>query len=219
MKNFFKRFWKLLLIIGIILGVVLSPLREYLNTQSFVNLINSVAKSPYSALIYVGIYILGVIFLVPGIALTIVAAPIFGFWQGLALVIVASNIGCSLTYFISKFIGRGAVEKFIKGGSFLEKASNKIEENGFLFMLYVRALPIFPFNMVNYLSGLTGIKYLHYALATFIGMLPGSAVYVYLSYTASDIKNNPYSIIISVGILVIFTIATKLIMKKKKNIS
>ncbi len=57
---------------------------------------------------------------------------------------------------------------------------------------------MFPFNGINYVSGLTNIRYRDYALATFIGMIPGTSVYVYLSATAVDVKNNPIALIISI---------------------
>jgi uncharacterized membrane protein YdjX (TVP38/TMEM64 family) len=173
--------------------------------------------NPYAPLLYLCVYVIGVVLAVPGTALTILAAPLFGFWKGLLLVVLASNLGCQITFFISRFLGKDVVQKWIKPDSFLEKASAKIEKNGFLFMLYVRLLPIFPFNVVNYLSGLTTIRYRDYTLATLLGMLPGTFMYVYLSHTAADVRNNPYGLLVSVSLLLIFTSAVVLLKKRHEQ--
>lgn len=207
-------------IIKIVLGIIFISViaivgRKYLDVNDLIKQIEIIRNNPFAPIIYVLIYVVGVIFALPGLALTITAAPIFGFWNGLLLVVIGANIGCQVTFWISRVFGKDFVNKFIKADSFLDKASNKIEKNGFIFMLSIRLIPIFPFNGINYLSGLTKVKYKDYTLGTLLGMLPVTAVYVYLSYTASDIRNNPLGIIISVSVLVLFTIVMSIIKKKK----
>jgi uncharacterized membrane protein YdjX (TVP38/TMEM64 family) len=196
---------KLTVFLLLVLMVAVSPLRKYLTIESLTAFINQFRANPYAALIYLSVYVAGVVLAVPGTALTILAAPLFGFWTGLLLVVIGSNLGCQITFFASRYLGNDTIQKWIKPGSFLEKASVKIERNGLLFMLYIRLLPLFPFNVINYLSGLTAIRHRDYTLATLFGMLPGTLVYVYLSHTAADIKNNPYGLIVSISVLVIFS--------------
>jgi len=214
--NFIKKYYKLFLLIIIILVLFLSPLRKIINIAKFTDIVNSIKDTPYAPYIYILIYVIGVIFAVPGFALTIIAGPLFGFWQGALLVIIASNLGCHITFFISRFMGQGFVSKMIKEDSIADKLSRKIEENGFLVMLYIRLLPIFPFNIVNYVCGLTSIKYRSYAIATIIGMLPGTLVYVYLSVSAVEVKDNPWALIIAIGLVVLLTIGTAIWKKKQK---
>ncbi|MDW7657391.1 MAG: TVP38/TMEM64 family protein [Bacillota bacterium] len=207
---------KLTVFLLLVLMVAVSPLRKYLTIETMTAFINQFRANPYAALIYLSIYVAGVVLAVPGTALTILAAPLFGFWTGLLLVILGSNLGCQITFFASRYLGKDIIQKWIKPGSFLEKASVKIERTGLLFMLYIRLLPLFPFNVINYLSGLTTIKYRDYTLATFLGMLPGTLMYVYLSHTATDVKNNPYGFIVSVIILLVFS-AGVIFFKKRYN--
>ncbi len=209
----FKKFIPLIIIAALILVVILTPLRNYFTPEFVTGLITNIQGSPLSYLIFCLLYIVAVILVVPGLPLTLLAAPLFGFWQGLLLVVIASNIGCTITFFISRFAGKNFVMKIIKSGSILDKANKQMEKNGFLYMLYLRAIPLFPFNIVNYVPGLTSVSYPKYALATFIGMLPGSAIYVYASFTAADLQNNPWGLIISISILVLFTVVTLLISK------
>ncbi len=200
-----------------ILGVVLILLfvfRDYLNIDTLVSVIETVQENRFAPILFVLIYAVAVTFMIPASALTLIAGPIFGFWEGLFLTIIGSNIGCHLSYHAAKLIGKDAVGKFVKSGSFIENAQESAKKNGFIFMMYARLIPIFPFAVVNYLSGIIGIKYRDYAIATFLGMIPGSAVYVYLGYSAANIKENPLGIIVSIGVLVLFTVVVTIVKKK-----
>ncbi len=215
--NKIKKFMPLIILILILLIIFLSPLKNYLNAEFFSNTILSIQNSAYAPIIFILMYIVAVVFLVPGFALTLLASPIFGLWQGILYVVIASNIGCTLSFLISRYLGKDFVLKLFRGNAVFEKVNNKIEENGLLYMFYIRLIPLFPFNLVNYAPGLTSIKYSHYAIATFIGMLPGTSIYCYAAYTATDIKDNPLGIIISLAILVLFTLITSKISKKQKK--
>ncbi len=214
MKNI-KKFIPLIIVALILSVIFLSPIKNYLNAKTLESFIVSIQNSPYAALIFIGLYILAVVFLVPGLALTLLAAPIFGLFNGILYVVIASNIACSLTFIISRILGKDFVLKIFKGNKLFESVNSKIEKNGFIYMLYLRLIPIFPFNLINYTAGLTSIKYTHYAVANFFGMLPGTAIYCYAAYTATDIKDNPLGIIISILILILFTVGTSIISKKQ----
>ncbi len=194
--------------------LVLFLLRGYLNLDTLVNLIESIQSNPFAPLIFVIVYALAVTLVVPASAFTLLSAPLFGFWGGLLLTIIGSNLGCHLSYFLAKLLGKDIVTKFIKSGSFIETAQKKAQDNGFVFMMYARLIPLFPFAGVNYLSGVLGIRYRDYTIATFFGMLPGSAVYVYLGYSASNIRDNPLGLVISIGVLALFTVALAIVKKK-----
>ncbi len=218
MKKWILKHKKIALFLLIALIVFFSPFRTQFSIEEAGDFIRSIQGNPSAPLIYIMIYIGGVVLALPGIALTLLAAPIFGFWQGLLLVIIGSNIGCQLTFWISRWLGGDLIQKIIRADTFLEKASKQIEKNGLIFMLYVRLIPLFPFNGINYLSGLTKIRYRDYAIGSLVGMLPGTTVYVYLSHTATDIQNNPLGIIVSVGVLLGFTLIIS-VVKRKSNLS
>ncbi len=205
---------KKLIILGIII-LVLVLARKFIDINALVSFIESIGDNPFAPAIYVVIYAVSVVFVLPASVFTLIAPPIFGFWKGLLLIVVASNLGCHISYHAAKFMGKDMVLKYIKGGSFLDKATNMSKEKAFIFMMYARLIPLFPFAGVNYLSGVLNINYKSYTLATFLGMLPGSFVYAYLGYTASNITENPLGIAVSISILVIFTIVVGIIGKKK----
>ncbi len=200
----------------IVVAAILFFYRDVLNVDAMLELLNSIKSSPYAPIVFVFLYAISVTLIFPASALTLISAPLFGFWWGLILTIIASNIGCHLSYFLAKFLGEDFILKRIKAGSFLEDATKKAKENGLVFMLYARLIPAFPFAAVNYLSGIIGIKYRHYAIATFFGMLPGSIVYVYLGHSAANIKDNPLAFIVSIVILILFTVVLLYIKKRNK---
>ncbi len=210
-----KKYYKLLILIAIIAAVFLTPIRDYLNIDKLSERLFSIREQPFSEVIYGFIYVIGVIFVVPGAALTALAGVLFGFVKGSIIVVIASNIGCHITFLLARYLGGNFIQKRIKEDSFVDKMSEKMTDNGFLVMLYMRLLPIFPFNVINYASGLTPIKYKDYAIATFIGMLPGTLVYVYLAASATNIKDNPIGLVISVAVLILFTIGVKILNKRQ----
>ncbi len=203
---------KILLVV--VIAVLIFTFRDYLNIESMLSLVQQIRENPFAPFIFVIIYAVSVTAIVPASALTLISGPIFGFWLGLLLTIIGSNLGCHMSYWIAKYLGEASVKKLIKSESFIDNAKTQIEKNGFLFMMYARLIPIFPFAAVNYLSGIIGVKYKDYTIATFFGMLPGSFVYVYLSFSISDISENPMGIIVSLAVLVVFTVAVTLVKRR-----
>ncbi len=209
---------KIFIIIAILLVVAGAfVLNRYVGIDYFVTLLESIRANPFAPFIFVIVYGVSVTFAAPASVLTILSVPLFGFWGGALMTILGSNLGCHMSYWIAKLLGEKAVSKFVKSGSFIESAKEKATKNGFIFMMYARLIPLFPFAAVNYLSGIIGIKYSDFAIATFIGMLPGTFVYVYLSYSAVNIRENPLGIIVSVGVLVLFTVIITVVKKKTTN--
>ncbi len=207
-----KTIVKICIVLFIIILIFL--FRDYINIQAMLDMLDNVKNNRYAPLIFVLIYAISVTLIVPAGALTLISAPLFGFWYGLLLTIIGSNLGCHLSYLLGKLLGEDFVKKFIKSGSFIAKAKDKATANGFIFMMYARLIPLFPFAAVNYLSAIIGIKYKHYTIATFIGMIPGSFVYVYLGYSASNISENPLGLAVSISVLVLFTLAVTFIKKR-----
>ncbi len=210
---------KKIIVIGIILVVaaLLFYFRDVFNVDAMLEFLDSIKASPYAPIVFVVLYAVSVTFLFPASAFTLISGPFFGFWWGLILTVIASNIGCQLSYFLAKFLGEEFITKRLKSGSFVDEAAKKAKDNAFIFMMYARLIPVFPFGAVNYLSGIIGIKYLHYTIATFLGMLPGTFVYVYLGHSAANVKDNPLAFIVSIVVLVLFSVVVLYIKKRNKK--
>jgi uncharacterized membrane protein YdjX (TVP38/TMEM64 family) len=147
-------------------------------TPEFV-LDNIESHGPVAArLIYVAVYIVGTVALLPGSVLSFAGAVLFGAYEGTLYTWVGATIGATLAYGMARLLGRDFVERLFGGrfGAF----DQRIRDHGFTGLLIIRLLPLFPFNAVNFGCGLTGIRLRDYILATTIGIVPGTFVYQFL---------------------------------------
>ena len=171
----------------------------------------------FAPLGYILIYFLAALFGVPGTILTLSAGALFGvFWGGLWTVIGAT-LGATGAFLVARFIaGDWARQQFEKGDS-LRQLSQGIEEDGFWFALSIRLAPIFPFNAVNYLLGLTPISLYTYVLATAIGIIPGTFAYAWLGQggLAAATGRPPWQLVGALVMLAILS-ALPIVLKRWK---
>lgn len=216
LTDFLKRNYKLLIVVLFAAAFFFSPLREKVTVSQFTMIIKSAKDMPFSSLVFVLVYILAVVLCFPGIAFMFLAGSIFGFWKGFLLASIASNIGCQLTFFISRYIGKEFLERILKIDRLLSKVSGKIDKNGFMIMLYIRLIPLFPFNVVNYALGLTDISHRDYTLGTLVGKVPAMTLYILLASKFSNIENSKHMLPVYVLALISFTSFTIFLEKKQK---
>jgi uncharacterized membrane protein YdjX (TVP38/TMEM64 family) len=133
---------------------------------------------PIGYLIFAIIYIVATVALFPGAILTLAAGLAFGLW-GFPLVVVAATIGASLAFLVGRYLARDAVEKRWGDSHRFKAIDSAVGEEGWKIVGLLRLSPLIPFNLQNYIYGLTDIKFWHYVAATFFGIMPGSLMYVY----------------------------------------
>lgn len=123
------------------------------------------------------IYVAATALSLPGAAiLTLAAGAIFGLWAGTAIVSVASTLGACLAFLSSRYLLRDWVAA--RFGKRIAAIDRGIRRDGAFYLLSLRLIPVFPFFLVNLAMGLTAMRLAPYALASWIGMLPGTIVYV-----------------------------------------
>lgn len=215
-----KKKLKLIFLIALLItvvGFVVYFSRSNWDVDQIKTFFNDLKDEPYLPVLYVLFYIVAVVFALPGAALTLISGPLFGFSKGFILVIIGANIGCQLTFFISRFLAYDFVQRKMNKYDKMAQLSQKIEEQGFSYLFYIRLLPIFPFNLINYLMGMTSISYKSYTLASFLGMLPGIAFYVYLSTQVLNANKSILSFIWPFALALIFFTAQRIIIKRKNK--
>lgn len=159
----------------------------------------------FAAIVYVAAYILNTISIVPPIApLSLAAGLVFGAFKGALYLMGAAMIGTSCTFAISRYFGRGVVEKYLKGR--FRNLDEKLEKNGFMTILFFRVVPLVPYEVLNYASGLSKIKFKDYFLATFLGLIPGVVIAAFFGGSLGEIKEardilNP-KFIVAVGLMI-----------------
>ena len=135
--------------------------------------------------IFIGVYAVATVLLAPGSVLTIGAGFAFGLWKGFLAVSAGSTLGAALAFLVARFIARRRVEAVAKGNDTFRRIDNAIGKQGAKLIFLLRLSPVIPFNVSNYFYGLTAVKFWPYVLANWIGMMPGTLLYVYIG-TASQ---------------------------------
>ena len=98
-------------------------------------------------------------------------------------------MGASLAFWLGRTLARGLVEKRLAGNSRFNALDQAVAAGGFKIVLLTRLSPLFPFTLLNYAFGLTKVRFRDYVLASWIGMLPGTVMYVYLGSTVKELAD------------------------------
>ena len=139
--------------------------------------------------VFIVMYIGATVLLLPGSILTLGAGFLFGLLQGFAIVSFASVVGASLAFLIGRFFARDWVAGRLQAMPRFNALDRAIAEKGGVIVLLTRLSPVFPFNLLNYALGLTAVRFWTYVGASWVGMIPGTLLYVYLGSIASDLTN------------------------------
>jgi uncharacterized membrane protein YdjX (TVP38/TMEM64 family) len=131
------------------------------------------------------VYALATILLAPASALSVAAGLFFGFW-GIPLVVAAATIGACTAFLISRYVVRQKVREAIERRPKFAAIDQAVKEEGWKVVALLRLSPAVPFNIQNYLFGITEIEFLPYAIATFTGIIPGVVFYVYLGVLGKE---------------------------------
>jgi len=181
-----KAFVKALGLLGFIVGAVLlvrfTPVREYLTAEALGRLLEQAGI--WAPLVYVAVYAIGVCLFVPGTLLTGLGAAIFGPYWGFVWVMIGAMIGASAAFFIGRTLGREFAASLI--GDKLQKYDDAIARNGFATVLYLR-LVYFPFTPMNFGMGLTKVRFGDYFFGTGLGIIVGTFIFTFFIGTLKDV--------------------------------
>ncbi len=179
MKNILRLFVFLLLLAGIAAAVTYREQFDAAALESWVN--NAGAAGP---LLFMLIYAIATVFFFPGSVLTLAGGALFGPVWGTFYNLTGATLGASISFVVARYLAHDWVEKKTAGR--LRQLKQGVEGEGWKFVAFVRLVPLFPFNLLNYALGLTNIRLLHYTLASYLFMLPGAAAYTYLGYVGRE---------------------------------
>lgn len=138
---------------------------------------------------YIIIYILACVFFVPGSVLTLGAGVIYGVIHGSAIVSAASTLGATSAFLVGRYLARDWIAKKIEGNEKFMAIDRAVGTEGWKIVGLTRLSPVFPFNLLNYAFGLTQVSWKDYLLASWIGMMPGTVMYVYIGSLAGDLAS------------------------------
>ena len=135
---------------------------------------------PWGPVIFVGIYIVATVFFIPGSVLTLGACVVFGVGLGSVCVSISATLGATAAFLVGRYLARDAIARKIERNEKFAAIDRAVADEGWKIVFLTRLSPVFPFTLLNYAFGLTRVKLSHYVLASWLGMIPGTVMYVYL---------------------------------------
>jgi uncharacterized membrane protein YdjX (TVP38/TMEM64 family) len=138
----------------------------------------------WAPIFFVLLYALATVLFVPGSVLTVAGGALFGPVWGTLWNLVGATLGATLAFVIARYVASDWVA--LRSGERLGGLMRGVEEEGWRFVAFVRLVPLFPFNLMNYAFGLTRIDLRGYVLASFVCMAPGAIAYTYLGYAGRE---------------------------------
>jgi uncharacterized membrane protein YdjX (TVP38/TMEM64 family) len=140
-----------------------------------------------SGTVFVIVYVLAAIVLVPDSLLTIAAGVIFGLVRGVILVSVGSMLGAAAAFFLGRTFAREWVHRRAERWLKFHAMNRAISRHGFWLVFLTRLSPIIPYGPLNYAYSITTVRVRDYLIASWIGMLPATVLYVYAGTVAATL--------------------------------
>ena len=175
---------KLLVLVALLVAAALavraSPARGWLTPRGIEQLLAALREPWWAPLAFVAAYTLGAALDFSGGVLTLVGGAVFGFWWGALLNLLGANLGASAAFWVARLLGREGLHALL--GDRLSGGLDRLaHQAGFAWLLRLRLIPIVPFNLLNFASGLTALPWRTYAAATAIGVIPATLVYTFFA--------------------------------------
>jgi uncharacterized membrane protein YdjX (TVP38/TMEM64 family) len=138
--------------------------------------------------LFIGVYALAAVLVVPGSILTLAAGYLFGLPLGVALTSAGSVLGAAAAFVVGRYVARDWVAQRIAARPRFRALDAALHHDGFTIVLLARLSPLIPYNLLNYAMALTAARFRDYVLATWIGMLPATVLYVYAGSLAKSLS-------------------------------
>ena len=136
--------------------------------------------------LYILLFIIATLFLLPGSILVIAGGIVFGPLLGTLLSLIAATLASSCSFLLARWLGRDLLLKYVGHSNNFQAIEKGIARNGIDFLILTRLIPLFPYNIQNYAYGLTTIAFWPYTLISSLTTLPGIVIYTLM---ASDLAN------------------------------
>jgi uncharacterized membrane protein YdjX (TVP38/TMEM64 family)/rhodanese-related sulfurtransferase/sulfur relay (sulfurtransferase) complex TusBCD TusD component (DsrE family) len=156
--------------------------RSALSTQALESWVQQFGAA--GPLVFMAVYAIGTVLFLPGSVLTLAGGALFGPVWGTFYNLTGATLGATLAFLIARYLASDWVAH--KASGWMKQLMDGVEKEGWHFVAFVRLMPLFPFNLLNYALGITRIPLLHYVVASYLFMLPGALAYTYLGYAGRE---------------------------------
>ena len=178
-----NRLMRIALFLGLLVAVTLAIIyRDRFDAAALESWVRD--AGPVAPLLFMLVYAVAAILFLPGSVLTLAGGALFGPVLGTFYNLTGATLGATLAFLIARYLASDWVAG--KAGGRVKQLIDGVESEGWRFVAFVRLVPLFPFNLLNYALGLTRLRLSHYIIATYLFMLPGAIAFTYLGYAGRE---------------------------------
>jgi uncharacterized membrane protein YdjX (TVP38/TMEM64 family) len=167
---------------------------------------------------FVALYAVATVGMVPGGIFDLAGGAMFGPYLGGWLNLAGGTLGAVLGFLLARYLARDWAEA--RAGPRLQSIMRSVDREGWRFVAFVRLVPVFPYNILNYLLGLTRIPFHHYVIATVIFMAPSTVAYTYLGHAGRALvagdEDTIYYALVALGVLAALLVLPRFLMRMRK---
>ena len=166
----------LLVLVAVIVGIYLSPVRESLTRENVRVFVEDLRGLWYGPIVFILAFTVACIFALPASVFVLAAGLIWGWQLGGVYAMVGGLAGALASFYLGRFIGEGILHKFCRVGQMVIR---QVDHAGFRSLFVLRSVPGIPFAVLNYGAGAAGVRARDFFFATLIGMAPSMFVFAY----------------------------------------
>ena len=170
----------------------------------------------WAPVVFILLWVVAAVFFLPGLPISIAGGLIFGALWGTVYTTIGANLGAAAAFLIGRYAARDMVERQIEGNAALGRIDEGVKRHGWRMLMITRLVPVFPFNIQNYVYGLTDIGFGTYVLVSLVCMVPGTIAY---NFAAGSVRTgNLGTTLWYLGIAAVFFVLLSLLpgwLKKK----
>lgn len=170
---------------------------------------------PWASAVYMGLFALLPAVFFPVAVLALAGGLLFGLWAGSIYTFLGAMVNCTVMFWLARTVGYGKVKALV-ASRLSEKWQNRLNgaagRQGFLLLIILRLIPAMPYNLINYAFGLTRMSYGAYLLASAVGIIPGTLVFINIGDKAMDVASPSFWV--AIGLLVLLLAVTTVLGKK-----
>lgn len=205
---------KIFVIVGVLVAVTLLYVFVFSNIQAEDI---QIALSDYgnaAPILYIGLFVILPIFFFPVAILALAGGLLFGLGWGSVYTFIGAMLNCMLMFILARYIGRKRIESLLHqrlSQVWQRRLAEAEGRRGFLLLVILRLIPAVPYNLINYAFGLTKMSFRTYGLASAIGIIPGTLVFINIGDKALDTSSPTFWLAIALlgGVLIVTSLLGK----------
>lgn len=141
----------------------------------------------WAPVLFIAIYALAVVLVLPGFVLTLGSGFLFGVLEGSVIVVIGETLGATIAFLVGRALFGTRLAAALANHPRFSFVNQRMRQNGWKVVLFTRMIPLFPFKLSNYFFGVVRYPFPGFVLGTLIGVIPLTVTTVYLGSIAADI--------------------------------